>query len=258
MKNQITKFSHLKITLLLVLLVFCGCGGEDETVMPIQDDPVSIDVKRAETTQILTNGGLKTWRISNAQLDASGTIIDLSDNFNVVDDEFIFSGTATNGSLIWRPGNAINLEATTEQESLLDYYLEPINSVTTFDEESATALKALDGAFSFEVNEDGTISGTMLTSGRQITGTLNVVLTPKTNADYNTAPSNGLDFTFVTSIMDESTFTGETPVGMIGSYSDNSLFLASRNESSEQILKYDLTNNNWSSSQYPQNQLAKF
>ncbi|WP_415374118.1 hypothetical protein [Patiriisocius sp. Uisw_017] len=262
MKTTKTNFRILKCIALVAVVFFYNCSEDDEsTIIPDLEDLLEIlAVERTEAIATLTSNNNGTWKINQASLIINGTTIDISSNFNVVDDEFVFSGTIDNGILVWKPSNAINLEGTSSQETLLDYYLEPVVSTFSFDENSSSNLTSLDGAFIFQINDDNTISGIISTSGRsQMAGTMTVLLTPKTTIDYRTLPSSGLNFSLVTSIFDESNFTGETPGGMIGSYSDNSLFLASRNDATpsgtaEQILKYDLTNNNWTTSLYPQSQ----
>ncbi len=250
------KNTFLKIALLPVAFFMLTNCGNDDTV----DPATSIDAIQANSIEILTGGNAKTWKISSAQLDANGTILDLSSNFNITDDEFIFSGTVENGMLNWRPGHAVNLEGTTNQETLLDYYLGPIDSSVTFNTDSGTSLTTLDGEFTFDVVDANTITGLLTTSGRQASGDLSITLTQKTQEDYASIPSAGLDFSLVTTNQAGNIF-GETTAGMIGSYSDNSLYLVSRGtnpnsgiDGGEEILKYDLNTGTWTSNFYEQDQ----
>lgn len=268
----ITKIKFTSLLILSLLLLNCssddnGNNGmmDDDTMM---EDPQEIlDMERAANILILTGNDIeKVWRIGNATLESNGTTIDLSNNFNVTDDEFIFSGTATNGMLEWRPGNAINLNGTTNQETLLDYYLAPINSPITFLPESATNITTLDGGFIFEVVDENTITGTLNTSGRsQADGDLTITLNQKTQADYANVPENGLNFSLVTSFntTNGSILGSEGATGFRGSYSDNSFFVVSRdnsqntgNGSPEQILKYNVDSNTFEENLFYQQQFV--
>ena len=265
MKKQFKLLS----TFLLFTILLSSCGGDDNNdVIPTDDEQtIDIDEQRNATLEILTNGESQTWKISSAELDVNGTLLNLSNNFNVLDDEFIFSGTATDGNIEWRPGNAINLNGTTNQETLLDYYLSPINSPFSFNDESGTNLNSLNGAFTFELQEDNTIRGVLTTSGRsQANGDLNIILTVKSSGDYVTIPQNGLNFSLVTNLPTGSAniLGGEGPLGFKGSYSDNSFYIVSRDDSQndpnlgspEQILKYDLDTNTFTENLFYQQQFV--
>lgn len=265
--------NKLKITTLAILSIFlANCGGDDNADTPMMEDDAMmedpqeiIDMQRIENISIIT--GLDTekiWKISDAKLDAGGTIIDLNANFNVTDDEFIFSGTVTDAMLEWRPGNAINLNGTSNQETLLDYYLAPINSPIAFLADSGTSITTLDGAFNFEVIDANTLTGVISSSGRsQASGDLTITLTQKTPADYATPPASGLNFSLVTTLntTNASIIGNLGATGFVGSNSDNSLFIVSRDDSQntgsggpEQILKYSLNTNTWEENVFIQQQ----
>ncbi|MGJ8666649.1 MAG: hypothetical protein ACSHW7_09805 [Patiriisocius sp.] len=256
MKNTLLKIALLPVAFFMLT----NCGNDDAV------DPVaSIDAIQANSIEILTGGDAKTWKISSAQLDANGTILDLSSNFNITDDEFIFSGTVENGMLNWRPGHAVNLEGTTNQETLLDYYLGPISSSVTFYTDSGTSLTTLDGAFTFDVVDANTITGVLTTSGRQASGDLSITLTQKMQADYASIPANGLDFSLVTSFTTENSniLGAEIATGFIGSYSENSFYIITRDDSQitipgdpgpEQILKFNIDTNTFEENLFYQDQ----
>ena len=262
------KFKLLSVFFLSSLLL-ASCGGDDNNdVIPTDDEQMEdIDEQRTATIEILTNGASQTWKISNAELDVNGTFLNLSDNFNVIDDEFIFSGTTDGGSIEWRPGNAINLNGTTNQETLLDYYLSPIVSPFSFNEESSTDLNSLNGAFTFELQDNGSIKGILTTSGRnQADGELNITLTVKTPSDYVSIPQNGLNFSLVTNLPtgNSGLIGGDGALGFKGSNSDNSFYIVSRDNSQndpnlgspEQILKYDVDTNTFTENLFYQQQFV--
>ena len=225
------------------LLLF-SCGSDD-TEITVEEDPQTIlEEEREITTETLSNGEEKTWKIENAILRNESGTIDISENFNVVDDEFIFKA---DGTFIWRPGNDINSEGETSQETLLDYYRSPIKSTYVYNEESSVELTAMDGSFSFKLEEDGTITGVLSLAGRiQEGGELILNLNNKAPGDYPNVPSSGLNFSEAFTFESDG-ISGFAP-GMIGSNSDNSLFIVTREDglnngtaSPERVIKYDFS-----------------
>jgi len=238
------------LILLFTITLFISCGDDDSGEVIIEPDPaIILEEEREETTHILitpesgNTGSKKTWKISEAILSNDFGTIDISDNFNVVDDEFIFTA---DGNLEWRIGNDINMEGKTSEETLLDYYRSPVNSDYDFDPDSSSDLTALGGEFSFTVLDDGTITGTLSFDGRiQGGGELTFILGEKGPEDFPPIPLNGLNFTEAFSF--ESDGIASFAPGMIGSFSDNSLFLVTREDgltdgttSPERIIKFDI------------------
>ena len=88
------------LKIIVILLGIISCNSDDD--LTLEPDITTLSELRDETTTILTNGNSKTWRISQAQLVNGSNTIDISDNFNVIDDEFIFSGNSDNRLLEWR------------------------------------------------------------------------------------------------------------------------------------------------------------
>ncbi len=251
------KTTTLWVLLLAVSLTSISCGDDDnpeEMVVATDDDGGMTDdgdeamaelVAAQETTTAgLTAGGEgKVWRIEQATLNNASGSIDISENFNVVDDEFVFSGTRVNGSLEWRQGNAIGVEGASAQETLLDFYKAPVSSSFSFDANSSTNLSGLDGDMTFEVVDENTITGTLtFNEGRRAGETMGFDLTTKTSEDYATPPESGLDFSNAFTYS-SNCVAGSAP-GMIGSYSDNSFFIVTReriNEASvERVVKFNL------------------
>ncbi|NND63503.1 MAG: hypothetical protein HKN48_09955, partial [Flavobacteriaceae bacterium] len=88
--NLITK---LFLPLSVFTFMVSSCGEDEE---PLHTDPEpTLEVQRQETTQSISNGDSKTWRISNAVLTNDSGTFDISENFNVKDDEFIFKADQT-------------------------------------------------------------------------------------------------------------------------------------------------------------------
>lgn len=209
------------------------------------DDPdVTLEEQRTVTLQRLTGGSTLTWRIETAKLTNTNGVFDISENFNVADDEFIFN---TEGNLTWNIRNDIPADATDLDDTRTDYYRSPISSELSFTEESATELLAFDGSLtvrsltlaSFEAvfsYEDGSV--------------LELEIVPKTAADYPSPPGAGdvLNFTEVFSFNDLSYIVRNGASGMIGSYAENSFYISFRDinpdgfePNEERVIKYNAT-----------------
>ncbi len=257
---MIMKTKHLLSLIFVASLLVMSCGDDDKPEDPVEmtDDDggmtddgttdVTLSEAQDETTITLTNGTKKTWRISQATLNNSSASFDISNNFNVVDDEFLFSGTSTSGTLEWRPGNDIGVEGTNSQETLLDFYKGPETSSFTFNTESSTEFTGLDGRFTFTVVDENTINGTLTFGNRSSGETIDLTLTTKLISDYAAPPASGLNFSEITSFMAYRSFAGQSNSGLVGSYSDNSLYIAYRNDCNtnrSRVMKYDIDNNSF-------------
>ena len=241
---------------LLLTISLGSCGDDDSSnSSPMSDDegmdmdgPSELSIARDATiTTITTNGDEKIWRFSSALLTNTSGSFDISTNFNVVDDEFVFSGTADNGFLVWRQGNDIGVTGSNNQETLLDFYKSPEESSFSFNPDSSSELTALEGRMTFTVIDDNTITGTLIFEDtRSVAGeTIDFTLTEKTSEDFASPPSAGLNFTTVAEFEAEvGSFTMQNNVGFIGSNADNSLFIAYRNglipNSPNRMIKYSI------------------
>ena len=241
---KLLKLTNLLILSLFSILFFVSCSNDDPEEIIIDPQTV-LEEEQAETTQILSNANTKTWKITQATLTNSSGTFDISSNFNVLDDEFIYS---SGGNLEWRQGNDINIEGTNSQETLLDYYRSPISSSFSFNPDSSSDLTAFDGRFLFTLINETTINGAITYSGRNNTGgELNLTLENKQPGDYQTPNTNGLVFTEAFTF-ESGGLTSLAP-GLIGSNSDNSLFFATREDASndgtinpERIIKFNIDN----------------
>jgi len=251
---KIYKWSLLATSLLLLNLTIISCssndGGEpidDGMNMTDDDGGTNLETAREETNTILTGNASKTWKIESALLRNDQGEFTITENFNVQDDEFVFSGDVGSGMLEWRPGNDINLGATDANGTLLDYYLAPENYSFSFTEESSDMLTSIDGQFAFTVVDDTTLTGTITFSGRSNAAGEELVLTlgEKTAEDYANPPSEGLVFTEIGSIQAFNQFGQQNNLGFIGSSRNNSLFIAHRddcdvNNLRNRVIKFDL------------------
>lgn len=264
--------TKIVLPLLLLLLCFIACKDDDLGIEPDKevieesteepdDDAVDPTVvlaeQRAENTTVLTDGSSKVWKIDTAILNNGSGAIDVSENFNILDDEFIFrNGTTTGktefeGTLEWRQNNVIAFEATTAEDAKLDFYVSPETLTYDFDTDSSSSLTSSDAAFSFTINESNELVGTITYTED---ASLDVTLTPKAAADYQQVPSTALSFSEAFTFQSNSVDSGA--VGMVGSLANNSFFVALRdanpagNFNEERVLRFDLSDNSVKESYY--------
>lgn len=231
-----------KTQFLLSLLLLTGFFACDDDA----DPTAQLLLERQETTAVLTSNDSKTWKISQATLTNSNGTIDISTNFNVIDDEFIFSGTGATGSLEWRKGYEIQTNAATNAESLLDKYVAPIETTFNYQDGNAATVEADFGSCTFAVNDDNSITATITGDDNSV---LSMTLGEKTANDFLLPPPNGL--TFTNAFTFESNSIACCAPGMIGSYRENSLYIVMReqdlmigaNGAPERIIKFDFETN---------------
>lgn len=235
------KKNILSLFLISVLLVSCSNDDDNDPQNQLPD----IEQLRVETLQNISNGESKTWKISEATLINENGTFNVSNSFNVKDDDIIIE---SNGTVRWLPGYDINGGATSSNTVALDYYLAPDNSNLVFVEESAIEFTAFDGKMTLKLEND-ILSGVILFDGRMASGELNITLSERGTQDYPQPQTSGLTFNQITTLPTELIIGGGA-AGFIGSYSDNSLFVVGRRDTStsqdEGILKYNLDNNQWS------------
>ncbi|WP_431121821.1 hypothetical protein [Flagellimonas flava] len=235
-----------------MITILWSCSSDDPA--NTQNPEPTVSELQQETVDLLTDdGNSKVWRIVSAELTNGNEVLDITDNFNVADDEFIFSG-GTDGSLVWRRGHDINRSASTIDETLLDFYRSPKPSSFSFVGESASDLASDD--FDIKVMEDGTVTATLsgsvtAKSGAKVRksseGILNFTLASKDVVDYK-APVEDLDFSEAFTF-ESAAINGRSP-GMIGSYSDNSFFIVTKEDvldnfekRPERVIKFNMDDN---------------
>ncbi len=239
------------ISLCMLFVFSCNKDSEITTVVEENIPPLIVDELTDRRNTIMTGlagNSAKVWKISEATLVTDNNTIDITGNFNIEDDEFIFSKNSSDNKLEWRRGHAVNTSANLGSETLLDYYLSPKKLGLTFKTDEVEIL-AEGGLMNISVIDNVPTGFINNEDGSQIRFTL----TEKNPEDYYTPPSEDLAFSEVLSFRSDR-IEGAAP-GMIGSYSDNSLFVVTRHDETvdkkeEVIHKFDLTNNEQTASYF--------
>ncbi|MCG9970578.1 Kelch repeat-containing protein [Christiangramia crocea] len=252
-----------------LLAIIIGCSSEDPTPDPDPDpdpDPVSEELTTEEVSSFLTDNSEsveeegKVWQISNAELiNASGTI-NVSSLANVQDDEFIFEKGASDNEVImtWRPRNDIDYDATSTEDAKKDYYLSVETYTGTIDEDDPSLMDFAEGKIQVEIISEDEIEIQIgnFESKSQVSGntskshffelcnscSLLGTATPKTEADYEAAPSE-LTFTKLLDIEDGNNMTTGAP-GLTASEAESKLYWSYRKDNTdrlEHVLSYDLS-----------------
>lgn len=242
----------LMYSLCLLFVFSCNKDSEITTVVEENIPPLIVDELTDRRNSIITGlagNSAKVWKISDAILVTENNTIDINGNFNIEDDEFIFSKNSENNKLEWRRGHAINTNANMASETLLDYYLSPKKLDLKFKTDQVELLTE-DGLMNITLTDNVPTGVIHNGDGSKIRFTL----TEKKPEDYYTPPSGDFEFSEVLSFRSDR-IEGAAP-GMIGSYSDNSLFVVTRHDPTdvtkeEVIHKFDLTNNEQTASFFP-------
>lgn len=234
---------NLNFYLIVLIILICSCN-KDEV-----NNQVNIQEVRNESNQVLTSGSKKVWRIEKAKLIANNNDIDISSNFNIIDDEFIFelakqkSSLISNGTLTWVKNFDVETSANNSSETLIDKYVSSVSSSFKYANESGTIIETDFGTF--EVKKDGSVFASI---NNDDGSKFSFTLTEKKQSDYPIPPTNGLNFSKSFSFKSNGV-AGYSP-GMIGSYSKNSFFLVTREGAMvengvrpERVLKFDLNTN---------------
>ncbi|WP_108804015.1 hypothetical protein [Aquimarina sp. Aq107] len=240
------KSISLYVLLGILFLTFISCKNDDDATTSSQE-------LMNETIAILNGGSSKTWKITQATLINGSIELDISENFNVKDDEFIFSRIALKDSLVWRKGFDIKTNVSNIQETLLDKYVSSISGEFSILEGSNNTVELDFISATFEVTEDDNINATITNEDDSI---LRFTLIEKKQEDYVTVPQTGLNFSNLFSFESDAV-RGSAP-GMIGSYSDDSFFIATRETDAdglnnpERVLKFDPNTNTMTEKLFPQ------
>jgi len=275
------KKSNLSILLIVFSIFFYNCNNDDTVEMPAEDsdameeteeveeemmeDPaVTLANSRTATITLLTENSEKIWKIVSAELVNSNGSFDISNNFNVSDDEFVFknsplatskSSTDFEGSLEWRKNSDIILSADSQEAALTELYVPTEAFSFDFDTESGEKLISNDGKFEFTIAESGAVSGIL----DLVDAKINIALEEKQDADFQSIPSMPLNFTSAFTF-DSNAIAGNAP-DMVGSLANNSIYISMREDAlpdpssglrPERVLKYDLTSNILDEKLFPQ------
>jgi len=243
------KVKSIILSLMCISVLIMSCKKDDPGSTDDTDDTAQmLEEAREASNLILTDGDTKTWKIVSAVLENNTGTIDISDSYNIKDDEFIFSGDLDAGNLEWRQGYKVNSEGATQQQTFLDYYVSPENYTYSFLEDSSDELSSVNGAFLFNIVDDNTILAVLSFDGRSQAGEiLTMEMNQKTADDYLSAPSSSLNF--VEEFVYESNGVSCCSPGMIGSYTENSFYVVTREDDlvdgngvpPERIVKFDIS-----------------
>lgn len=219
---------------------------------PDPDPAVLLAAERTTTVTTLTADSEKIWRISNAILNNSNGSFDISNEFNIIDDEFIFKNTKLStgkntefeGTLEFRPAFDFNIFGATIEESLTESYLPTLFTSFDFSAESSTQLESLiDGG-----NLVITIDGETTTAIWNFDAATNIALdlAPKLASDYKQVPTSALQFTEAFTF-DSNGVAGFAP-GMTASLAANTFYFGTRenvnNVNGERIIGFNLDSGN--------------
>lgn len=218
-----------------------------------QEDPIN-QVQTFETiTSILTNDDSKTWKIQEAYIFTGTDSIDISNNYNVYDDEIVLTNNGSDINLEWRRGFEIKIDTHSSTESLSDNYLSVLEFILTFNGSKST-FQSTNGEVAVKViNED---SVTLIFDKNDIENDLVLKLVEKKESDY-ASPKEELIFNHELTIELNSLSVRAPGPGMIGSHTENSLFIANREAiagvgSVERVTKFNLSNGNKSEYSFQQ------
>lgn len=261
----------MKTKFLIPILCFTfslsSCGDDDtpertveETVEEMNPTPeeeetpdpaILLAEERQTTITTLTSGSAKVWRINTAILNNENGAYDIGNNFNLRDDEFIFSSSSATGktefegTLEWRESNAIAFGATSADEAKLESYVSPQTFTYDFQTDNGTTVLSENGNITLTVNTNNSVTGTINFSDK---ASMDVTLIEKLSADYKQVPSTTLNF--IEAFTFESNGVDCCAPGMIGSLSNESFFFATRESAlnngtanPERVLRFDLNSN---------------
>ena len=243
--------------LLFFSMAFYNCVTDDSDNPDENsgDDPATIlSNNRTQSIQILTADNKKVWKITSAELVNVNGTYDISENFNVQDDEFIFktsslvtskNTTDLNGTLEWRKNSDIEQMADSQNAALNEFYVPSEEYSIAFEEGSSSKILVNDKNFEFTVAENGTASGVLVLEN----ATLNIGLNEKSENDYKKIPPGTVNFTSAFTF-ESNGIAGFAP-DMVGSLANNSIYISTREDGRqgptglrpERIVKYDLTSN---------------
>lgn len=246
-----------KVLFILIIFFIVSCKDEEEVI----PEPTVEEIRNTSINS-LAGQDEKIWKIEKAILESSSSSsslsdkgdsqnsfrtqgqIDISTNFNVIDDEFIMSSAGDGVEVLWKARFGINTSASTSSEAASEFYISNQQFSLKFESESGDQLKDANSLMQVTVVGELSVSMKLFNpDGSQ----LSLELVPKLDSDYPSVPENGLDFQKLFTF--ESDCLAGCAPGMIGSNSTNSLYIATRNNSiiggnldtsyPERVMKYD-------------------
>lgn len=265
----------LSIILLALAIGFYSCSDDEIQIVTeedsesiveeeeeiVEDPAVTLANDRTSAITLLTGDNEKIWRIATANLVNTNGSFDISENFNVNDDEFLFknsplttgkSYTEFEGSLEWRLNSDIELSAASASDALVEFYV-PSEQYNFDFEEGSTKILSNDGNFEFTLAENGSVTGSLQLQDAR----LDVILTD--DFQPQTIPSGTLSFTQAFTF-DSNSIAGNAP-DMASSLANNSIYISMREDAladpttnirPERVLKYDFGTNTLTEKLFPQ------
>lgn len=228
-----------KVLFILIIFFIVSCKDEEEVI----PEPTVEEIRNTSINS-LAGQDEKIWKIEKAILESSSSSsslsdkgdgqnsfrtqgqIDISTNFNVIDDEFIMSSAGGKVEVLWKARFGINTSASTSTEAASEFYISNQQFSLEFESESGDRLKDSNSLMQVTVVGELSVSMKLFNpDGSQ----LSLELVPKLDSDYPSVPENGLDFQKLFTF-ESDCLSGCAP-GMIGSNSTNSLYIATRNNS---------------------------
>ena len=239
----------IKITFLFFTytLFFIGCSNDDNSNS--QNPPGDNTTELIEALiEDITGGSETIWKIDTALLtNSTVTNLDVSDAFNITDDEFIFKKevNSQNIYLEYKQGNSFNENASDTSSFLLDYYRSAENSTLSITDIESKVFANSSKVFMY--NSETNITAEITFQG----ATLSVELSPKTAEDFLNPTTSSLSFTEIASFQSPAGIANLSS-GFVGSFADNSLYIAMREGSPERVIKYNLDSNTFNENSYSQ------
>lgn len=219
------------------------------------DGNENIEENRRNAINFLTsNNESKVWKIESAKIIKNNQEIDVTELFNVQDDEFVFSFSNTL-NLVWKPRHIVNLNANNLEEAQVESIISPKNYQLNFEENLSNKLNTTGNQISFEISNN-TLMGIIKTDGITEAGLMRVVLKEKSNNFYPSAPQNLLFEELYSYPFDVN---GSGP-SFISSKKRNALFVANKASNSLPIVitTYDLATNQMTNYNNTIHQLSSF
>lgn len=224
----------------LLLLLLIGSSCVRNTFTPEEMTEVdTLSAQREVNTAILCTSTSKTWAISQAILNTGSAQLDITDNYNVQDDEFIFTRLGETGTFEWKKRYDVNMNATNMLEARSQQYATSYVSGFSYASGSATEILSNSQELRFVLNPDNTLSASY-TVGQT---TLQLTLVKKTYSMVLQPPTS---LTFTNAFSIETDLIGAP--GMLGSFAGNKILIALREDrlatnpgqSRERIIEIDL------------------
>jgi len=262
MNKAFLQLSLLKFASLVILISFISCSSNDdltkdndenviaeeeeseEPTLEVPSEEINLEAKndliQLLTENTLNNGIKKTWRVSAASIINSTGALDISNNSNILDDEFVFTSNnnsgEVSGTLEWKRRKEINHNADSNSSVANDNYSSPVNLDFIIND----SIEIVNPDFTLIKDTENTIIGEIIID-EATNAKLIVSLIQKTSDDYKIAPTN-INFKAFTNFNNIISY-GKT-TGFVGSNNTNSLYLSYRDDSSyprvRRVYKYDI------------------